>query len=141
MPHSRLYLLIQIFLYFVVLFVKTWHLILFFVIFCILDSYSPAMIAGLVFSFVVLGFFIWPLIEYSIHRWLFHLDPPGDSPLLITLHFTIHGLHHKVRTFERLIQVGRCFCALLRLNSTFFCHHFRCHLTANVYYFRQQQQL
>ncbi|RZF42967.1 hypothetical protein LSTR_LSTR017098 [Laodelphax striatellus] len=41
------------------------------------------------------GLLLWPLVEYSIHRWLFHACPPPTSPLLITLHFGIHGLHHK----------------------------------------------
>ncbi|KAF0766678.1 fatty acid 2-hydroxylase [Aphis craccivora] len=50
----------------------------------------------LVISSTILGLLLWPLIEYTIHRWLFHLQPPDNSPLLITLHFGIHGLHHKV---------------------------------------------
>ncbi|XP_039299693.1 fatty acid 2-hydroxylase-like, partial [Nilaparvata lugens] len=41
------------------------------------------------------GLCVWPLVEYSIHRWLFHACPPSASRLLITLHFGVHGLHHK----------------------------------------------
>lgn len=59
----------------------------------------------------VLGLLLWPLIEYTIHRWLFHLQPPDNSPLLITLHFGIHGLHHKVSywiyTYLLRIRISR----------------------------------
>ncbi|XP_078725050.1 fatty acid 2-hydroxylase-like [Lampetra fluviatilis] len=41
------------------------------------------------------GFFTWSLVEYCLHRFLFHLTPPADSYLLITLHFLLHGQHHK----------------------------------------------
>nr|CAD7393156.1 unnamed protein product [Timema cristinae] len=43
-----------------------------------------------------LGVVLWSLMEYSIHRWVFHHHPPEDSFTLITLHFLLHGLHHKV---------------------------------------------
>lgn len=52
----------------------------------------------------VLGLLLWPLIEYTIHRWLFHLQPPDNWPILITLHFGIHGLHHKVRVLLNQFQ-------------------------------------
>ncbi|XP_063218335.1 fatty acid 2-hydroxylase isoform X2 [Bacillus rossius redtenbacheri] len=45
---------------------------------------------------LLLGLLLWSLLEYSIHRWVFHMRPPDDSPALITLHFLLHGLHHKV---------------------------------------------
>lgn len=57
---------------------------------------SIYLILTLLGCMAVIGYFIWPFIEYCIHRWIFHMDPPHDSPLLITLHFTLHGLHHKV---------------------------------------------
>ncbi|KAG6360208.1 hypothetical protein INS49_011264 [Diaporthe citri] len=45
--------------------------------------------------FFVLGFFIWSLIEYLLHRFLFHLDYYlPDNRVGITLHFTLHGVHH-----------------------------------------------
>ena len=42
------------------------------------------------------GIFIWTLLEYILHRYIFHLEPSGDSPIQITFHFFFHGLHHKV---------------------------------------------
>ncbi|XP_049720937.1 fatty acid 2-hydroxylase isoform X2 [Elephas maximus indicus] len=41
------------------------------------------------------GLFLWSLIEYLIHRFLFHMKPPSDSSYLIMLHFIMHGQHHK----------------------------------------------
>ncbi|XP_015596008.1 fatty acid 2-hydroxylase isoform X2 [Cephus cinctus] len=41
------------------------------------------------------GLLLWTFLEYSLHRKLFHMKPPPDSTTLITLHFLLHGLHHK----------------------------------------------
>ncbi|MGH0130771.1 UNVERIFIED_CONTAM: hypothetical protein FKN15_066300, partial [Acipenser sinensis] len=43
----------------------------------------------------LLGMFIWSLVEYLIHRFLFHMRPPASNYYLITLHFLLHGQHHK----------------------------------------------
>ncbi|XP_026535925.1 fatty acid 2-hydroxylase [Notechis scutatus] len=42
-----------------------------------------------------LGIFIWSLLEYLIHRFIFHMNPPASNYYLITLHFLMHGQHHK----------------------------------------------
>ncbi|KRH11815.2 hypothetical protein GLYMA_15G132500v4 [Glycine max] len=42
---------------------------------------------------VVLGIFVWTLLEYSLHRFLFHIKTKtywGN-----TLHYLLHGCHHK----------------------------------------------
>ena len=44
------------------------------------------------FSF---GIFAWGFKEYAMHRFLFHKEPPADSPFFITFHFLFHGCHHK----------------------------------------------
>ncbi|RUS78581.1 hypothetical protein EGW08_013649 [Elysia chlorotica] len=54
-------------------------------------QYGPASIPLL----LALGVLFWTLLEYIIHRWLFHLKPPASSRLLIRLHFLFHGQHHK----------------------------------------------
>jgi 4-hydroxysphinganine ceramide fatty acyl 2-hydroxylase len=49
---------------------------------------SALAVAGL----FVAGILIWTLLEYIIHRWLFHYDPKtrwGKK-----LHFMVHGVHH-----------------------------------------------
>ncbi|PSC67533.1 Fatty Acid 2-hydroxylase [Micractinium conductrix] len=51
---------------------------------------------------LVIGVLIWQLIEYSIHRGLFHFDP--KTPKGIEWHFMLHGHHHKYpMDFDRLV--------------------------------------
>jgi 4-hydroxysphinganine ceramide fatty acyl 2-hydroxylase len=45
-------------------------------------------VAGL----LLLGVLIWTLLEYIIHRWVFHYQP--RSRLGKFLHFMVHGVHH-----------------------------------------------
>ncbi|MCG3172825.1 MAG: hypothetical protein GMKNLPBB_00984 [Myxococcota bacterium] len=45
-------------------------------------------IAGLCF----LGYFVWTLSEYWLHRLVFHLKPTG--PFTQRLQFILHGVHH-----------------------------------------------
>ncbi|WVF65915.1 hypothetical protein IAT40_000653 [Kwoniella sp. CBS 6097] len=41
------------------------------------------------------GVFVWTLLEYTLHRFLFHLDYYlPDAQWAITLHFLLHGVHH-----------------------------------------------
>jgi len=42
-----------------------------------------------------LGLFLWTLVEYILHRFLFHLDGfLPDNSIALTLHFVLHGVHH-----------------------------------------------
>lgn len=42
-----------------------------------------------------LGVFVWTLIEYCLHRFLFHLDQYlPERQLAFALHFLLHGVHH-----------------------------------------------
>jgi len=46
-------------------------------------------------AFWFLGLFLWTLVEYILHRFLFHLDKfLPDNRVAITLHFLLHGIHH-----------------------------------------------
>ncbi|KAI9493838.1 hypothetical protein BDB00DRAFT_763044 [Zychaea mexicana] len=41
------------------------------------------------------GVFFWTLLEYGLHRFVFHLDDwLPDHPVALLLHFTLHGIHH-----------------------------------------------
>lgn len=41
------------------------------------------------------GVLAWTLLEYALHRFLFHLDDwLPDRPLALLFHFTLHGIHH-----------------------------------------------
>ncbi|KAF6077442.1 fatty acid 2-hydroxylase [Phyllostomus discolor] len=59
-------------------------------------EYSVAMPKSVFPGLFVLGMLFWSLLEYLLHRFLFHMKPPGNSYYLITLHFILHGQHHKV---------------------------------------------
>lgn len=42
-----------------------------------------------------LGLFLWSLVEYVLHRFLFHIEAAlPDHPIALTLHFLLHGVHH-----------------------------------------------
>jgi 4-hydroxysphinganine ceramide fatty acyl 2-hydroxylase len=46
-------------------------------------------------GYFVIGACVWTLIEYVLHRFLFHLDQYlPDNRVFITLHFILHGIHH-----------------------------------------------
>lgn len=46
-------------------------------------------------AYWMLGLFLWSLIEYIMHRFLFHIDTLlPDNRVGITLHFLLHGIHH-----------------------------------------------
>ncbi|KAK5297017.1 fatty acid alpha-hydroxylase [Cryomyces antarcticus] len=43
----------------------------------------------------ILGLCIWTIVEYGLHRCLFHIDNHlPDNRVFITLHFLLHGIHH-----------------------------------------------
>lgn len=47
------------------------------------------------FGFVAGGPILWPLIEYALHRWVFHIPTTSGNGILNVLHFLLHGIHHK----------------------------------------------
>lgn len=65
------------------------------------ETWMPVLAGGISVSvwlmplLFVSGVLIWSLSEYVIHRWVFHLRPPHWSKVLITIHFLLHGQHHK----------------------------------------------
>lgn len=41
------------------------------------------------------GNLVWTFLEYTLHRFLFHVDfYLPDHPYAFALHFTLHGIHH-----------------------------------------------
>ncbi|KAI9248754.1 hypothetical protein BY458DRAFT_464804 [Sporodiniella umbellata] len=41
------------------------------------------------------GVLFWTLLEYTLHRFLFHVDDLlPEHPIAFLLHFTLHGIHH-----------------------------------------------
>lgn len=60
-----------------------------------LDSASFNPLA--VFSSFFLGFCLWTLLEYGLHRYAFHFENRiPENRYLIWLHFIIHGIHHTI---------------------------------------------
>lgn len=47
---------------------------------------TPPQLAG---GLAAAGVLLWQLIEYSLHRWLFHAVP--STPAAIIAHFLMHG--------------------------------------------------
>jgi len=44
---------------------------------------------------VILGMVTWTFVEYTLHRFLFHIEQfMTDNSFLITLHYILHGVHH-----------------------------------------------
>ncbi|KAH7157016.1 hypothetical protein EDB81DRAFT_685874 [Dactylonectria macrodidyma] len=66
------------------------------------------------FVYWVLGNLAWTIIEYGLHRFLFHLDYYlPDNRVGITLHFLLHGIHHYLPMDKyRLVMPPTLFVAL-----------------------------
>uniref|UniRef100_A0A1I8PZ47 Fatty acid 2-hydroxylase n=1 Tax=Stomoxys calcitrans TaxID=35570 RepID=A0A1I8PZ47_STOCA len=57
------------------------------------DTVMTSMLA----LYFVAGIVMWTLLEYVLHRHVFHMQLNETTPpWLCTVHFLIHGLHHKV---------------------------------------------
>ncbi|KAF9493093.1 fatty acid-2 hydroxylase [Pleurotus eryngii] len=61
-----------------------------------------------------LGNIIWTILEYTLHRFLFHIDDYlPDSPPFLMLHFLLHGVHHYLPMDRlRLVMPPTLFAAL-----------------------------
>ena len=46
----------------------------------------------LIVALFVFGWLIWTLLEYVIHRFVFHYEPKSRAGKV--LHFVVHGVHH-----------------------------------------------
>lgn len=60
-------------------------------LYCALQGSHVLTVAAL----YMLGLFIWTLLEYLLHRFLFHVEYYlPDHPIAFTVHFLLHGVHH-----------------------------------------------
>jgi sterol desaturase/sphingolipid hydroxylase (fatty acid hydroxylase superfamily) len=55
---------------------------------------DPAIGAGAWALSLAGGLLFWTLLEYVLHRWVFHFVPSPGSELAQDVHFLIHGVHH-----------------------------------------------
>ncbi|KAL5289125.1 FA2H family protein [Megaselia abdita] len=44
----------------------------------------------------IIGVGFWTFLEYTLHRFLFHMKVSKSNGIACTFHFLLHGLHHKV---------------------------------------------
>ena len=65
-------------------------------------------------AYWLLGLFLWTLVEYILHRGLFHVDKYlPDNRVGITAHFLLHGIHHYLPMDKyRLVMPPTLFIAL-----------------------------
>ncbi|KAF9167535.1 fatty acid alpha-hydroxylase [Actinomortierella ambigua] len=58
-------------------------------------SMEAGLSKHMVAPWMALGIILWTLAEYTIHRFLFHVDQRmPDSNTWLVLHFLLHGIHH-----------------------------------------------
>src|SRR3954469_16337618 len=53
---------------------------------------ADRMSAGSILAAIVVGYFVWTLAEYWLHRVIFHFEP--EAGIGARLHWIIHGVHH-----------------------------------------------
>lgn len=56
---------------------------------------------GTVVALSIFGAFAWTLVEYCLHRWIFHWEP--RRPTLKKFFYPLHQLHHDVQEWDRLL--------------------------------------
>lgn len=83
-------------------------------------------------SFWLIGLFVWTLVEYCLHRFLFHLDDHlPEHSIAFTLHFLLHGVHHYLPMDRmRLVMPPTLFIVLCypfyKLVFSIFPYHIAC---------------
>ena len=76
--------------------VRPWHVCALWVPFTLYmlwratSELSPLLIV----LWAALGVLSWTLLEYGLHRFIFHFEPAADSRLQKEAAFLIHGIHH-----------------------------------------------
>lgn len=75
------------------------------VVFFLYRSIFMLHIHGLAIGvFYIAGLAAWSLVEYVLHRWVFHTELPGE--LGRRIHFIMHGVHHDYpNDTHRLVMV------------------------------------
>jgi dihydroceramide fatty acyl 2-hydroxylase len=76
--------------------VRPWHVIAIWVPFTVYLLYrsSASFAVPAIAGWAALGVLSWTLLEYLLHRWVFHFEPNPASELQRDASFLIHGIHH-----------------------------------------------
>lgn len=80
----------------------------------VLSRHIPTLALVKTMSCFLLGNVVWTILEYTLHRFLFHIDYYlPDAPWALTLHFMLHGIHHYLPMDRlRLVMPPLLFTAL-----------------------------
>jgi len=76
--------------------VRPWHVVAiwgpftFYLLYRASEHLGALAIAG----WAALGVLSWTLLEYLLHRWVFHFQPDPASDVQRDASFLIHGIHH-----------------------------------------------
>jgi len=76
--------------------VRPWHVVAIwgpFTIYLLVRA-SATQDAPAIAGWAALGVFSWTLLEYLLHRFVFHFEAQPDSELQRDASFLIHGIHH-----------------------------------------------
>jgi dihydroceramide fatty acyl 2-hydroxylase len=75
--------------------VRPWHVVGIWGPFTLYLLYQArALAAAAIAGWAVLGVFSWTLLEYVLHRYVFHFKPNPKSELQRDASWLIHGIHH-----------------------------------------------
>ncbi len=78
--------------------VRPWHVVVVWIPvlawFLLAGLRDPALSPAGALMGVLGGLLFWTLLEYVLHRWVFHFHPDPRSEVQRDLSFLIHGVHH-----------------------------------------------
>lgn len=124
-------------------------------------NYNKILVSQIAICYSI-GFLMWTLIEYILHRFIFHIDDKlPDNKFALLIHYLAHGIHHAFPMDpKRLVfppVLGICMMKLFfemyqvffdRYGAAFFagsasgyvcydmCHYFLHHFTPSSEYFK-----
>ncbi|MDR6941225.1 sterol desaturase family protein [Mucilaginibacter pocheonensis] len=65
------------------------------ILFCTYKAFFEAGLGFLLYcGLFIAGLFIWTIVEYIMHRFVFHYKPNENWKWAQRLHFIMHGVHH-----------------------------------------------
>jgi len=76
--------------------VRPWHVVAIWGPFTLYLLYRASAFLGAaaILGWAAAGVASWTLLEYLLHRWIFHFEPDPRSPAQGDASFLIHGIHH-----------------------------------------------
>ncbi len=91
-------------------------------IFSIWLQYAPNVDFTTFVFLIMIGAFVWPMFEYTFHRFVFHVSERliPEYNICYCVHFLLHGLHHLCPQDKlRLVMPIILFWSLMRMTRFF----------------------